>query len=80
MHLISLKMQMLLILMANNRFISFRSQKIYENQRSFNMAINKLIKLDWINKRPKLFTSNNEYFLTLRGEIVARVFIEFAEK
>lgn len=69
---ISGQQQLIMLSLLNNDYIDFSNQKHYKCRRTFNKAMNKLVKCGWL-KRKMIRINNrfaNQYELTLEGRII----------
>lgn len=76
-HFLSTSEQQLLLLCHDKNYISFNSQFIYKNQRSFNISISRLVKGGLMIKNKKLSSDlsgfSDIYELSLDGSILAKI-------
>jgi len=70
MRMLSLKTQQFLLLFFDKAILTFKTQNIFKNKRSFNRQIRKLLDSGLIDRR--LMGGYGEYVTTRNGELLVR--------
>jgi hypothetical protein len=71
---ISPQQQLIMLLLINNDYVDFSTQKFYRCRRTFNKAMNRLVNCGWL-KRKMIRLNNryaNQYTITIEGNIIAK--------
>ncbi len=77
MKILSEKQQRLLLLFYDKTVVSFESQKIFKNKRSFERSVKELMRKGFLYRR---IININEFVTTRHGEIIAKCLYKFCNE